>query len=104
MSPHWTNGETAVVVYFAFRGAGHAACSKIVSVTTELPNRGVIGVRTKTRHIRSQHALSDGANGWNLVAVDRFLQSLEPPNLEALCEAGQEELGLMPEVHVLLSP
>ena len=104
MSPHWTKAETAVVVYFASRGAGHEACSKIVSLKTELPNRGVISMRTKINHIRSQHALSNEANGWDLVAVDKFLQSLELLNLEALCGVGQEELSLMPEVHVLHAP
>ena len=62
----WTNPEIAIIVYFAFRNAGHEGCRKILNLKTagqfEEP-RTTLSIRNKLDDIRKIDSLWDEAEG-----------------------------------------
>lgn len=96
----WTNHEIAIIVYFASRKIDHQSCSRLLNSKTagRCGNpRTAYGVRTKLERIRETSGLWLQATGWNLDAVDRWLLTLEVPNLVA-------SLNVSPEEVLMISP
>ena len=99
----WDDDELAIAIYFASRNAGHEACAKIIQYKTgreHLKPRSSVAVRTKLDDIRKIGNLWHHQTGWNLKAVDEYLEGLHVSDLDALKNVGEKELTLIPEVRI----
>lgn len=96
----WNKYETAVVVYFASRGASHEGCRQILELKTAGQSsepRSILAVRGKLDTVRRIPGLWT-ESGWIRPAVDAWLLSLGVENLEAFIGVGNEEIEMIPFV------
>lgn len=100
----WSAEETAVLIYFASRNAGHEGCSKIVGMKCRLQElRTANAVRQKLLDIRENNVkLYQEESGWDFAKVDEWLVGLGIPKLDALLEVGIHELQAVAAVRYLL--
>ena len=66
--------------------------------------RTLQSVRSKLDGIRKIDGLWNSANGWDIEAVDRWLLTLQVPNLEATVGFSYKELSFVPEVICYFPP
>lgn len=95
----WSNYEKAIVVYFASRHASHEGCSKILHHKSGGEPRTIQSIRSKLDGIRKIGGLWDKNERWDIEAVDRWLLTLDVPDLQAALGFGYEELSFVPEVY-----
>lgn len=90
------NSEIAIVVYFAFRNAGHEECRKILNLKiAEQFEKSwtTLSIRNKLDNIRKIDSLWNEAEEWNVAAVDEWLVALDIENLQALLVTEYKELN-----------